>query len=408
MTAAIGARSGRSNVRIILIGNTGFASALRAHSGIEVIEVDSTLEAIGQASVGGERCVIVLGEIDLDSDRRSTFVGALRAVNDGVRIYTPMECTDWPAWMVDRLVDSAERLVEAAKKRDDPSDPEQAFAGESGSDIGPWSQAAEALLSGHSVLEVVLDSLRVWAGDETLMYHPADEGVSGASSVPVAHGDRTLGVLVGTVASPGKLAEAAKHLALWLTLEAQHHQLTRAAFRDPLTGAYNRRGFELAFDRAIARARDERRSVSLMLLDLDDFKRYNDEYGHEAGDAVLVSIVDLVRALVRPADLVCRIGGDEFAVILDDQGKKRVEGSQMPREFAALADRFAAALKVHECDALGKDSAGKLSLTGGLASYPWDGVTRAELLRTADRLLLEAKASGKGRIRLGRFSDDCS
>jgi diguanylate cyclase (GGDEF)-like protein len=101
-------------------------------------------------------------------------------------------------------------------------------------------------------------------------------------------------------------------------------QLAEQAVRDPLTGLYNRRFFDEALARNIEAARRYGRELSLVLFDLDNFKAVNDTYGHQAGDEVLKTFAQLLEETARKADIVCRIGGDEFAVILPETGLSNI------------------------------------------------------------------------------------
>lgn len=90
------------------------------------------------------------------------------------------------------------------------------------------------------------------------------------------------------------------------------------AITDPLTGAFNRRGFDEIFERELARSLRTGSGLALALIDLDDFKRLNDTLGHQAGDDALVHLVNVLRGAMRPTDVLCRFGGEEFVLLLPD------------------------------------------------------------------------------------------
>ena len=176
--------------------------------------------------------------------------------------------------------------------------------------------------------------------------------------------------------------------------------LHRLAITDHLTGAYNRRYFYHLTDQILARARLNNLRVTLLLYDIDDFKRYNDTYGYAAGDEILRETAKLVREVTRNHDIVARIGGDEFAVLFWDSGRPRNPQSHPVDNAYVLADRFRRAVGRHLFAALGPEAQGALSISGGLANFPTDGQTCRELLRSADAALKSAKRSGKNSIRI--------
>jgi len=193
-------------------------------------------------------------------------------------------------------------------------------------------------------------------------------------------------------------------------------QLEKLATEDELTGLKNRRYVWEFCSQIIERVREDSGRVTLLLFDIDDFKHYNDVYGHAAGDEILQQAAVLMRRICRPHDAVGRIGGDEFAVVFWDgpkresagvEAERRSAAADHPREAIFIAERFRREFNRSELHMLGPDGKGVLTISGGLASFPRDGSTIQELFRQADTAMLEAKRSGKNRIYLvGRPKND--
>jgi diguanylate cyclase (GGDEF)-like protein len=160
--------------------------------------------------------------------------------------------------------------------------------------------------------------------------------------------------------------------------------LSDAAHRDPLTDLLNRRGFQETFDLELERARRADQPLSLIVGDLDRFKRVNDAHGHAAGDAVLRRVADAIRGAKRGFDRAARVGGEEFAVLAPDADE---HGAYM------LAERIRAA--VHEAFADQEDAS--LTISFGIATHPLHGQSADGLLRTADQALYAAKRLGRNR-----------
>jgi diguanylate cyclase (GGDEF)-like protein len=190
-------------------------------------------------------------------------------------------------------------------------------------------------------------------------------------------------------------------MALWLALREQQSQLRRAAFTDALTGAWNRRYFDGFIARAIGEARSSRSDLTVLLFDIDNFKHYNDRFGHAAGDEILIETVRLLKSVVRSNDRVCRVGGDEFAVIFHEPQGPREAGSQHPSCILDLAKRFQRQVAQTKFPKLADGAPGTLAISGGLATYPWDGHDAESLMAHADRLLRESKSRGKNVVRIG-------
>jgi diguanylate cyclase (GGDEF)-like protein len=160
--------------------------------------------------------------------------------------------------------------------------------------------------------------------------------------------------------------------------------LSDAAHRDPLTDLLNRRGFQEVFDLELERARRADQPLSLIVGDLDRFKRVNDAHGHAAGDAVLRRVADAIRGAKRGFDRAARVGGEEFAVLAPDADE---HGAYM------LAERIRAA--VHEAFADQEDAS--LTISFGISTHPLHGQSADSLLRTADQALYAAKRLGRNR-----------
>jgi diguanylate cyclase (GGDEF)-like protein len=160
--------------------------------------------------------------------------------------------------------------------------------------------------------------------------------------------------------------------------------LSDAAHHDPLTDLLNRRGFQEVFDLELERARRADQPLSLIVGDLDHFKRVNDTHGHAAGDEVLRRVAHAIRGAKRGFDRAARIGGEEFAILAPDSDE---HGAYM------LAERIRAA--VHEAFADGPDD--QLSISFGISTHPLHGQSADSLLRTADQALYAAKRLGRNR-----------
>ncbi len=193
------------------------------------------------------------------------------------------------------------------------------------------------------------------------------------------------------------------------SIKMKMKRLEKLATEDELTGLKNRRYIWEFSRQIIEHARRGNGRVTLLVFDIDNFKHYNDVYGHSAGDEILRQAAVLMRRCCRGRDVVGRIGGDEFAVIfwdnpqrrpLKEEAERRSAMADHPKEAIFIAKRFRRELKGAELHLLGPEGRGVLTISGGLASFPRDGSTIQELFGQADKALLEAKHSGKNRIYL--------
>jgi len=258
----------------------------------------------------------------------------------------------------------------------------------------------ERLLSERgTVRDVMLEDLRRRLdADVTWAAEPA---LDAASCVPVIHGEQAFGYLVSEAVGNQTLSAEADRLGRWLALEARLDELKHIAMHDELTGVWNRRYFDRFLASVLRRAREQRFRVTLMLFDIDDFKHYNDEYGHAAGDEILREAARLMTSVVRRHDVVARIGGDEFAVIFWDADPPRKQRSHHPASVRKAASRFRQAICDHRFPKLADLAPDTLTVSGGLASYPWDGQTPDALAAIADDMLLRSKRQGKNVLTFG-------
>jgi diguanylate cyclase (GGDEF)-like protein len=170
---------------------------------------------------------------------------------------------------------------------------------------------------------------------------------------------------------------------------------TRLSITDELTGLFNYRYLQQRLDDEIERAKRYSRSLSMLMLDADDFKRFNDTYGHIAGDQALAEIGQVLRAAVREIDVVCRYGGEEFSVVLPETD---AEGAFV------VAEKVREAVASHSF-ADGDGNRGvHVTVSIGLATFPSSAADREELLRQADDALYQAKHLGRDRVRAPRSS----
>jgi diguanylate cyclase (GGDEF)-like protein len=172
-----------------------------------------------------------------------------------------------------------------------------------------------------------------------------------------------------------------------------HDRVKTLSVTDELTGLFNRRYFDQHFPRELQRCQRYERECSLLYVDLDFFKHVNDHYGHSAGDEVLKFVSNVLKGAVRTIDTVCRIGGDEFAVILPETSARDAVGvaQRLVHRMASTAPPLDEMQKAGE----------SVTLSVGLAAYPKDGLTVPELVAKADAHVYQAKESGRNRVAAG-------
>lgn len=187
----------------------------------------------------------------------------------------------------------------------------------------------------------------------------------------------------------------AEQAALALANLKLRDTLKHQSIRDPLTGLFNRRYMEEALEGELGRSSRKNRPLSIFMLDLDHFKKFNDTFGHEAGDIMLREFAYNMQKRMRGEDIVCRYGGEEFVVILVEAG---LEVAQKRAEQLLDAARHLNVLQRGQ-------SIGGITLSIGIAAFPEHGSSVDALLRGADRALYRAKEKGRDRFVVADSAD---
>jgi diguanylate cyclase (GGDEF)-like protein len=173
-------------------------------------------------------------------------------------------------------------------------------------------------------------------------------------------------------------------------IEMQLYEETRTqAYEDALTGLRNYRFFTEFVRQEVARSEQYNSPLSLIMIDVDNFKAFNDRHGHEEGNLALAAIADVLRGAIRRVDVLARYGGEEFGLVLPSTPK--VAAGQ-------VGERARDAVACHAFTSGGPDGRGGLTISLGVATYPADASGAEELVRRADSAMYLAKASGKNRL----------
>lgn len=180
----------------------------------------------------------------------------------------------------------------------------------------------------------------------------------------------------------------AEHVSLALSNMKLRETLRNLSIRDPLTGLFNRRYMEEVLEQELLKAKRYGRSLGVIMLDIDHFKRFNDTYGHEAGDLVLRELSVFMQNHIRLTDIPCRFGGEEFTLILPeaDMALTQQRAEQVRQGVAAIR------VKVQE------QTLASITISEGVAVYPENGPTGQDVLRAADEALYRAKQKGRNHV----------
>ena len=231
-----------------------------------------------------------------------------------------------------------------------------------------------------------------------LCRHFVGQPGTGYMCVPLTVQGETLGVLclIGAGARRGEQQISQQQLAVTVTEAIKlslsnlklREKLREQAIRDPLTGLFNRRFLEETLSRDMYRAQRRKSPLCVAMIDLDDFKRFNDTFGHAAGDSLLRELGQVLRERLRKSDISCRYGGDEFVLVLPDS--PLLDTQRRVAEICVVAKE----MQIHHGDSL----LGAMTLSGGVAQAGIHGSNPSELLRAADNALYAAKQAGRDRV----------
>jgi diguanylate cyclase (GGDEF)-like protein len=172
-------------------------------------------------------------------------------------------------------------------------------------------------------------------------------------------------------------------------LQENYRSYRQQAVTDGLTGLYNRRFFNQELDREIQRSYRHLLKMSLVLMDVDHFKKYNDSNGHQAGDAVLRKVADVLRSQTRVCDMECRYGGEEFAIILPETSK---------RQARVLAEKIRKEIEQTHFEFQDNQPGGRVTISVGVSTFPDDAVHLKDLIEKADQALYRAKEGGRNSV----------
>jgi diguanylate cyclase (GGDEF)-like protein len=167
------------------------------------------------------------------------------------------------------------------------------------------------------------------------------------------------------------------------------HNTKELAYTDSLTGIFNRRYFDQRYTREVLRARRYHRSLAILMIDIDHFKKYNDTFGHLLGDEILKKVATVFSINLRRADILCRYGGEEFVVILPESDLNHGH---------MVAEKLRKSLMEIEFDGEEHMPQRQLTISIGVSAYPETGNSEKDILAKADQALYEAKKSGRNRV----------
>jgi len=224
-----------------------------------------------------------------------------------------------------------------------------------------------------------------------------NEGVRSLMASPLKTEGRIMGILYVDDFKPRQYTTREISLLMLLsTMAAMAIEKTRLlestrllALTDELTGLYNHRHFRKQLNIEVSRAERYHRSLSLMMIDIDYFKHYNDTNGHLKGNQVLKEMGRILKEMSRGVDIVARYGGEEFSIIMPETDRRKAR---------ILSERLRKRVESHKFEGTRKQPRKKLTVSIGLASYPDNGATAFDVIEQADKALYEAKHAGRNTV----------
>lgn len=180
----------------------------------------------------------------------------------------------------------------------------------------------------------------------------------------------------------------AEQIALALSNINLRENLRIQSLHDPLTGLRNRRFLDEALEMELSRAKRKTSTLALLMIDIDHFKQFNDEFGHEAGDEVLKAVATILEKNIRTHDFACRFGGEEFLIVLSEVN------TQIALERAKYLNQAVSQLQLD----FHSQALGTITISVGLAMYPQDGHTANDIIAAADTALYHAKKTGRNKV----------
>ena len=285
-------------------------------------------------------------------------------------------------------------------ERDDWTLRLRASQGRSEDAFEPVIPVSETVL-GEAFRQGLVEDADVPLGSTTARWSREPADVRSQAALPLRSGEQVIGILVIASATYRELTETelerlqgiGNQSSLSLQNALLHEELERLSVTDRLTELYNHGYFHQRLDEEIGRASRFSHPLSLIMLDIDDFKEFNDTYGHPRGDAVLRRVADIIRENLREIDVAARYGGEEFVIVLPETD---ATGAHY------VAERVRESVESSAFETSDGGGSVSKSVSVGIATFPVNAESATLLVDAADRAMYDAKHSGKNQVRIAR------